>query len=417
MTTGNYNNTPRRLTANLYVTTRTRRELTAAPAVTVFIPTQLGIRVIESGEVVTFPMPDLNPDAYGVYRRVRVDCPPGVTALTDGVNVCVWRNFDVNATSTSVTFSNTTADPKTTSFMVDQYRLYDTYSIPVTITPILPILFATSPTITATSTTWGDGEEQVIFSFAAPQSVSSAAFRLDCPSGLSASAQSVDMCNKWTTLSTSTSRISVAMRNSTLEQLIANAAYRVTLPGGETEVSTQVSIAGLPEANIPFMPHLVGATYDITDLSSDGTSLIFTIPANVPPGRYSVSVGAFNSPWNKTSYVITVPEGASGLNVPDYSSNPKVTLLVNGTSDYAVIPVGGTATVAWKGQNLVSCGTGSGSEGAAIQSWITRLPSNGNSGQFIMSNLSPASINRLVISCTGTDETTVSDSVNVEVGR
>ncbi len=49
-------------------------------------------------------------------------------------------------------------------------------------------------------------------------------------------------------------------------------------------------------------------TTEITGLTSDGTTLVFTIPANLPAGSYSLKVGAFNSDWsNAVPLTITAP--------------------------------------------------------------------------------------------------------------
>lgn len=56
-----------------------------------------------------------------------------------------------------------------------------------------------------------------------------------------------------------------------------------------------------------------GGFYDIPGISStDGSSLIFSVPTTTPDGTYKVSVGAFNSPWTNTTYTITVTGNGAG---------------------------------------------------------------------------------------------------------
>ena len=52
--------------------------------------------------------------------------------------------------------------------------------------------------------------------------------------------------------------------------------------------------------------------YLINNIPANGTSLSFTVPSNVPDGKYKVSVSGFDSPWNDTSYTIVVSGNGAG---------------------------------------------------------------------------------------------------------
>jgi len=60
----------------------------------------------------------------------------------------------------------------------------------------------------------------------------------------------------------------------------------------------------------------IGTTYEVSDVtSSDGTSLNFAIPSNMPSGTYTVQVGAFNSDWS-TGSTMTIAAGAGYVPPP-----------------------------------------------------------------------------------------------------
>ena len=52
--------------------------------------------------------------------------------------------------------------------------------------------------------------------------------------------------------------------------------------------------------------------YGIDDISSNGSSLTFSVPTTTPNGTYKVSVAGFNSPWTDTPYTITVSGNGTG---------------------------------------------------------------------------------------------------------
>jgi hypothetical protein len=55
-------------------------------------------------------------------------------------------------------------------------------------------------------------------------------------------------------------------------------------------------------------------TTEILGLTSDGTTLTFTVPANLPSGSYSLKVGAFNSDWsNSVPLTVTIPLTVTNL--------------------------------------------------------------------------------------------------------
>ncbi|MEI6305154.1 MAG: hypothetical protein WCP09_04050 [Candidatus Taylorbacteria bacterium] len=52
--------------------------------------------------------------------------------------------------------------------------------------------------------------------------------------------------------------------------------------------------------------------YLINNIPANGASLSFTVPSNVPDGKYKVSVSGVDSPWNDTSYTIVVSGNGAG---------------------------------------------------------------------------------------------------------
>ena len=108
---------------------------------------------------------------------------------------------------------------------------------------------------------------------------------------------------------------------------------------------------------------------DIVGLTSNGNTLTFTVPANLPPGSYSLKVGAFNSDWS-SSVPITVT--AAPVN-----QTPSITLT---TSSY-FIAYGGRATLTWTPTNATNC-IGSGGTGNADDNWNgAKASSNGSHSQ------------------------------------
>ncbi|MEI8248892.1 MAG: fibronectin type III domain-containing protein, partial [Candidatus Taylorbacteria bacterium] len=53
-------------------------------------------------------------------------------------------------------------------------------------------------------------------------------------------------------------------------------------------------------------------TYIISGLTSDGSSVQFTVPSNVPNGTYTVSIKSANTGWVTTTYTITVTGNSTG---------------------------------------------------------------------------------------------------------
>ena len=106
--------------------------------------------------------------------------------------------------------------------------------------------------------------------------------------------------------------------------------------------------------------------YEIDDLPStnSGKTLTFTVPANVPPGKYNLRVGAFNSNWSAPTVVTVLAtldtsgmscsitpgfNGAGALsdsNLPDQGT--PMTYFLSGS------PVGGTAPYVIKLNNVPS---------------------------------------------------------------
>lgn len=85
--------------------------------------------------------------------------------------------------------------------------------------------------------------------------------------------------------------------------------------------------------------------YDIIDIPSpDTTTISFIVPISVTPGKYSLKVGAFNSPWSKPITVTVYPElsvsGASCTYVKDITSKSVFTFqgnIMGGLAPYTQI--------------------------------------------------------------------------------
>ena len=71
---------------------------------------------------------------------------------------------------------------------------------------------------------------------------------------------------------------------------------------------------------VQFINTTTGAMFDILGIPSDGTSISFTIPTNVPLGQYTLKVGAFNSDWSDP-YPFTITSSASSP-IPPPNENP-----------------------------------------------------------------------------------------------
>ena len=125
---------------------------------------------------------------------------------------------------------------------------------------------------------------------------------------------------------------------------------------------------------------------DIVGLTSSGNTLTFTVPANLPPGQYSLKVGAFNSGWSN-SVPITVTTAP-------INQTPSITLT---TSSY-FIAYGGRATLTWTPTSVTNC-IASGGTGNADDNWNgAKTSSNGSYSQStgILTNATA-----YTISCTG----------------
>jgi hypothetical protein len=94
------------------------------------------------------------------------------------------------------------------------------------------------------------------------------------------------------------------------------------------------------------------ATYQAVGLASDGAILRFTVPSTVPPGKYSISVGAQNSPWKETGYSINVISPTPIDQDPNVPSGQDSGSLVSTHS--LIITKSGSGTVSG---SSIDCGT------------------------------------------------------------
>jgi len=69
-----------------------------------------------------------------------------------------------------------------------------------------------------------------------------------------------------------------------------------------------------------------GVFYAIDDISSNGSSLTFSVPTTTPDGTYRVSVSGFNSSWADTAYTILVSGNGAGDPTMKIFEAPMVTL-------------------------------------------------------------------------------------------
>ena len=130
----------------------------------------------------------------------------------------------------------------------------------------------------------------------------------------------------------------------TTAPLASNPGDTVIINGtGFTPENNAVQLSSLTNANI---------VYDIPGLTSNGTTLVFTVPADAAPGPYTLKVGAFNSAWSDgISFIITTattsPRAPFELSlVPNAGpSGAPITILgTNFTQDAVVIVANASGT-------------------------------------------------------------------------
>ena len=149
-------------------------------------------------------------------------------------------------------------------------------------------------------------------------------------------------------------------------------------------VSASSVAAGLPMAitGTNFTPdsnsvHLTNTTtqeeYDIDDLTSNGTLLNVIIPDTIPPGSYSLKIGAFNSDWSNS-----IPLTVTAAGAPVTTS--AVITSFTSSNAYMIIGSNKTFTLSWTATNASSCwlsDTGS-SKTLPIISTVTKGPISQN---------------------------------------
>ena len=124
------------------------------------------------------------------------------------------------------------------------------------------------------------------------------------------------------------------------------------LPGSESTASVFDSVWNFFKNLIPTAHgQTISGSYEIDDVTSpDGSTSTFTVPAYVPNGTYTVNIAGANSPWTKTTQIITVtghgtgnPTTAIGVNyisaTPVYTC-PKAVTNASGLS-YMYTPASG----------------------------------------------------------------------------
>ena len=110
--------------------------------------------------------------------------------------------------------------------------------------------------------------------------------------------------------------------------------------------SASVSGSGFTPTGNAVVIYNAATSSEIYDISSDGTTLNFTIPSNLPAGLYSLKVGAFNSNWsNSMPITITAPFTTS------CRASPNTAILGQNIVWTATTTSGGVApyTYSWSG--------------------------------------------------------------------
>ncbi len=77
---------------------------------------------------------------------------------------------------------------------------------------------------------------------------------------------------------------------------------------------------------IPFVhAQTAGSYYEIDSVqSANGSTMSFSVPSNIPDGKYTVSISGANSPWTDTTQVITVSGNGAGDPTSAVAAQPAV---------------------------------------------------------------------------------------------